>query len=348
MDFNSKNVDLYRLTNASGMKVDITNFGARIVSLWVPDRSGMLRDVVLGFADVQDYFPENHLSDFGAVVGRYANRIAGGRLEIDGVEYQLPQNNGPNCLHGGPMGWQYAVYDVVSRSENRLELAMVSEDGDNGFPGRIDVRVVYTLSDDNALRVDYSAESDRPTVINMTNHSYFNLNGAECADEVVLNHRLFIDADGYLPVDDTMIPLGGIEPVEGTPMDLRTPLQIGEGLAVPFAQTRQAHGYDHCWALNHPGVLERCAARVDSSLTGIVMEIYTTEPGVQIYTGNFLDGVEGKYGARYFDKAAVCLETQHFPDSPNHNWKQSTGRLDPDKPYRSTTIFSFTVNNEAI
>ena len=336
-------IAFFELKNGRGMSVGITNLGARIRTLFVPDRNGELHDVVLGFDMVDDYLPENHKSDFGAVVGRYANRLAGGRIVVDGVEYRLPQNDGQNCLHGGPSGWQYSVYDIVTASENRLELAMVSPDGDNGFPGRVEVRVVYSLGEDNSLRVDYKAVADSPTVINMTNHSYFNLNGIESITSRIDNHRVRVDADRWLEVDDTMIPTGIMSPVEGTPYDMHHGSLLGDILTSGFDPMLKARGIDHCFVLNRPGDINNCAVMAESLHTGIVMEIFTTEPGVQIYTGNFLDGVEGKYGCRYVEKSAVCFETQQFPDSPNHSWPNSTGRLSPDQPFVSSTIYKFSV-----
>ena len=337
LKYNGKDVGLFSLSNSSGIVVRITNFGARIVSLCVPDREGRLCDVVQGFDRLEDYFPENHSSDFGAVIGRYANRLAGGRIVVDGVEYQLPQNNGPNCLHGGPVGWQYAVYYVVEASQQRLALSMLSPDGDNGFPGNVRVNVTYTLGDDNGLRIDYRATTDRATVINMTNHSYWNLNGD--LGSSMLNHILQIDADRFTPIDDVSIPLGEHLPVAGTPMDFRSPKAVGRDIEADFEQLRKGSGYDHNWVLNMPRGLERPAATLQSPLTGIVLEVYTDAPGVQVYTGNFLDGVTGKGNVKYHRRSAICLETQQYPDSPNHNWPESTGRLTPENPFKSTTIY---------
>ena len=331
MKINDKEIIVHRLANSTGLQVEITNFGARIMRLLV---GGV--DVVQGFDTVEEYLPENHLSDFGAVIGRYANRLAGGRITVDGQVYQLPQNNGPNCLHGGPNGWQYAVYDVVEATPSRLEMALVSPDGDNGFPGTVQVRVTYTLDENNALRIDYHASTDRPTVVNMTNHSYFNLNGDLGTD--IHNHLLQIDADRFTPIDEVSIPLGEHLPVEGSPFDFRTAKPIGQAIGADDPQL--GRGYDHNFVLNHPG-LESPSAKLHSPRTGITMEVYTTAPGVQLYTGNFLDGVTGKGGVRYPVRSAVCLETQQYPDSPNHHWPESTGYLYPDSPFASTTIFKF-------
>lgn len=337
LKYNGKAVGLFTLCNDAGIEVKITNFGARIISFVVPDRDGNRRDVVQGFDDVAEYFPENHLSDFGAVIGRYANRLAGGRITVDGIEYRLPQNNGPNCLHGGPNGWQYAVYDVVDASRCRLELSLLSPDGDNGFPGNVSVTVVYTLDNENRLRIDYRATTDRATVLNMTNHTYWNLNGD--LGSSALNHLLRLDADRYLPVDEVLIPTGGYEPVANTPMDFRELKPIGRDIEVDSEQLRIGSGYDHCWVLSVPRDLLRPAACLSSPASGIFLEVFTDAPGVQLYTGNFLDGVVGKGGVAYPRRSAVCLETQQYPDSPNHSWPESTGRLEPGKPFHSTTIF---------
>ena len=340
--YNGKDVGLFTLSNGNGIIVEITNFGARIVSLSVPDREGRCCDVVQGFDNLEDYFPENHSSDFGAVIGRYANRLAGGRITVDGVEYQLPQNNGPNCLHGGPLGWQYSVYDVVDASRQRLVLQMSSLDGDNGFPGTVLVNVTYTLNDDNCLRIDYHAVTDRATVINMTNHSYWNLNGD--LGSSILNHFLQIDADYFTPINAVSIPLGEHRLVAGTPMDFRMAKAVGRDIDADYEQLLLGSGYDHNWVLNKPRGLEHPAAVLRSPLTGLTLEVYTDAPGVQVYTGNFLDGVVGKGGTKYQRRSAICLETQQYPDSPNHNWPESTGRLTPDRPFHSTTIFRFKCN----
>lgn len=341
---NQVNIGLYELRNSDGMRVTITNLGARIVSVFVRDRKNDFRDIVLGFDKAEDYLPENHKSDFGAVVGRYANRLAGGRILVDGKEYILPQNDGPNCLHGGPMGWQYSLYDVVSYESNKIALKMVSPDGDNGFPGRVEVSVTYSLGEDNSLRVDYYAVSDRPTVINMTNHSYFNLNGADKNEMPIDNHLLMIDADSYLPVDDTMIPTGVMADVTNTPYDFRSSQILANVFATGFEPMVNARGIDHCFVMNLDRCLDCLAARLMSPQTGIVMDLFTTEPGAQVYTGNFLDGVTGKYGLHYNQRMAICLETQQFPDSPNQHWTCSTGRLLPEKPYSSSTVFKFSID----
>ena len=322
-----------QLENQSGLAVEIINIGARITRLMVGGT-----DVVLGFDTAEEYLPQNHLSDFGAVIGRYANRLAGGKICVDGHTIQLPLNNGPNCLHGGPRGWQYALFDVVSSSHSHVEMRLVSPDGDNGFPGTVTATVRYTL-DGNALRIDYHAETDSPTVINMTNHSYFNLDGVmrpECG--TILDHTLQIDADRFTPTDEVNIPLGQHISVDNTPFDFRTAKAIGSDIGADDGQLRVGHGYDHNYVLNNPG-LSHPAAVLTSPLTDISLKLFTTAPGLQLYTGNFLDGGIGKYGSVYPRRSAVCLEAQQYPDSPNRHWPESTGRLLPGHPFDSTTIF---------
>lgn len=329
-----KEIGTYTLQGGD-VRVDITNLGGRIMRLTVGGT-----DVVLGFDKAEDYLPENHLSDFGAVIGRYANRLAGGRIALDWDLIQLPQNDGPNCLHGGPRGWQYSLYDVVAHSDERLELAMVSPDGDQGFPGTVQVRVVYSLSSDGALRIDYRAETDKLTVINMTNHSYFNLNGD--LGSSIYNHTLWIDADRYTPVNERLIPLGDLRPVDRSPFDFRSAKPLGRDIEGYHPQLLIGHGFDHNFVLNHPS-LDHCSAVLESPVTGIRLELYTTAPGMQLYTGNFLNGVRGKGGVSYPVRSAVCLETQLYPDSPNHRWPESTGYLHPGQPFISSTIFKFSI-----
>ncbi|MBQ8704202.1 MAG: galactose mutarotase [Bacteroidales bacterium] len=329
-----KKLEVYTL-QAGRVQADITNLGARVMRLMV---GGV--DVVQGFDRPEDYLPENHLSDFGAVIGRYANRLAGGRIAIDWDVIQLPQNDGPNCLHGGPRGWQYAVYDVVEASDTRLELAMVSPDGDQGFPGTVQVRVVYSLSPDGALRIDYHAETDQPTVINITNHSYFNLSGDLSSS--IHDHLLLIDAERFTPVNRYSIPLGKHASVEGTPFDFRRPKPIGRDIEAEDPQLLIGRGYDHNYVLRQPS-LDHVSARLTCPQSGIVLEVSTTAPGLQLYTGNYLGGISGKGGVCYPVRSAVCLETQQYPDSPNRRWPESTGRLLPDHPFHSTTVFKFSI-----
>lgn len=333
-------MELYTLTNKHGMTVRITNYGGRIVEMLVPDRNGKLQDVVLGFDRLEDYLRENHQTDFGAAIGRYANRLGNGQVVLEGKTIQLPQNNGPHCLHGGPTGWQYAEYAVVKVSESRLVMEMTSPDGDNNFPGEVKVRLTYTLAEGNRLDINYHATTNKPTVINMTNHSYFNLNGD--ATTTVLNHVMTIDAEQYTPIDETYLPKGIKEPVAGTPFDFRQPKAVGAEIGADHEQLKNGNGYDHNWVLNTCGNIEKPCARLLSPATGIVMDVFTTEPGMQVYTGNFLDGsMSGKGGVRYGQRSAICLETQKYPNSPNNQWPESNAYLNPGEEYDSRTSFGF-------
>ena len=338
-EIGGKPVALYTLTNDAGTEVCITNFGGRVVSILVPDRDGAMRDVVLGFDNIDDY--RTIPSDFGAAIGRYANRIGQGRFELDGTAYQLPRNNYGHCLHGGPDGWQYRVYDVAEATPSSLTLVLLSPDGDAGFPGSVTARGKYTRTGDNALQIDYEAETDAPTIVNMTNHTYFCLSGDPAAGS--LDDVLQIAASHYTPVDSTFMTTGEIVPVEGTPMDFRTPKRVGEEIDdFAFEQLRNGRGYDHNWVLDTAGDATRRAARLYSPASGIGVEVYTNEPGIQVYAGNFLDGtVRGKGGVAYPARASVCLETQHYPDTPNKpQWPSAV--LRPGERYTSHCTFRFT------
>lgn len=335
-----KQVKLYTLTNANGMEVCVTNYGGRVVSLLVPGADGEMRDVVLGFDSIADY--QNIPSDFGASIGRYANRIDHGKIEIDGQQIQLPVNNFGHCLHGGPTGWQYRPYKAEQTSGNSLTLTMESPDGDNNFPGNVTAAVTYTLTDDNALDIAYSATTDKKTVINMTHHSYFNLSGDP--SQSATDHVLYINADSYTPVDSTYMPTGEVAPVAGTPMDFTTPKPVGQDIETPDnEQLKNAQGYDHNWILNTGGDINQLAASLYSPTSGIKVEVYTDEPGIQVYSGNFLVGeFKGKRGIAYQNRPSICLETQHFPDSPNHpEWP--TVLLEPGQTYSSHCIYRFSV-----
>ena len=340
MEVDGKKTDLYTLRNKNNMEVCVTNFGGRIVSVMVPDKDGQMRDVVLGFDSIQDYVSKP--SDFGASIGRYANRINQGRFTLDGTEYQLPQNNYGHCLHGGPQGFQYRVFDAVQPNPQELELTYTAEDGEEGFPGNIICKVLMKLTDDNAIDIRYEAETDKPTIVNMTNHSYFNLDGDAARNEA---HLLTIDADYYTPVDSTFMTTGEIVPVEGTPMDFRTPTPVGARINdYDFVQLKNGNGYDHNWVLNTKGDVTRKCATLESPLTGIVLDVYTNEPGIQVYAGNFLDGsLTGKKGITYNQRASVCLETQKYPDTPNKpEWPSAV--LRPGEKYMSQCIFKFSVD----
>ena len=332
--------ELYTIKNASGMEVSITNYGGRIVSLLVPDRDGKLRDVVLGFDNLEDYYPERNETDFGASIGRYANRIKDGRITIDGKEYQLPQNNFGHCLHGGTRGWQYQFYNAVEVTENSLKLERISPDGDQGFPGNVKAYVTFTLTDGNALDIRYEATTDAPTIINMTNHAYFNLSG-DPANHSICDDELYINASAFTPVDDTFMTTGEIWPVEGTPMDFRTPKLIGQDIDADYEQLRNGHGYDHNWVLDSACDDTVVAAELYCPATGIDLKVYTDEPGIQVYAGNFLDGtVTGKGGVVYQRRTAICLETQKYPDTPNKpEWPSAL--LRPGETYTSHCVFEF-------
>lgn len=345
-EYNGKATHLYTLTNPAGSEVCVTNFGGRIVSIMMPDRDGNLRDVVLGMDSVAAYFPENNQTDFGAAIGRYANRIDHGRLPIDNDTIQLPVNNFGHCLHGGPTGWQYQVYDAEQPNDSTVILTMQSPDGDNNFPGNLTAKVTYTLTSDNKIDIDYTATTDKPTVINMTNHSYFNLAGDPAKG--VENDIFYINAATYTPVDSTYMTSGEILPVAGTPMDFTTPKAVGQDIAMTdFEQIKNGNGYDHNWVLDTNGSLSTPAAILTSPESGITLTVYTDEPGIQFYSGNFLDGtVTGKNGKVYNQHAALCLETQHYPDSPNKpQWP--TTMLRPGETYNSHTTFAFSTDNAA-
>jgi len=339
-EVDGKKTDLFTLRNKDNMEVCITNFGGRIVSVMVPDKDGQMRDVVLGFDSIQDYISKP--SDFGASIGRYANRINQGKFTLDGVEYQLPRNNYGHCLHGGPQGFQYRVFDAVQPNPQEVELTYVAKDGEEGFPGNITCKVLMKLTDDNAIDIRYEAETDKPTIVNMTNHSYFNLDGDAGSNA---DHLLTVDADYYTPVDSTFMTTGEIASVEGTPMDFRTPTPVGARINdYAFVQLKNGNGYDHNWVLNAKGDVNRKAVSLKSPKTGIVLDVYTNEPGVQVYAGNFLDGsLTGKKGITYNQRASVCLETQKYPDTPNKpEWPSAV--LRPGEKYMSQCIFKFSVD----
>lgn len=337
-EIDGKETDLFTLTNSNGMEVAITNLGGRIVSIMVPDKDGNMKDVLLGFDNVADY--KNISNDFGATIGRYANRIGNATFELDGETYQLPANNGPHCLHGGPNGYQYQVFDAKQEGSS-LELTYLSKDGEEGFPGNVQNKVIFTLTDDNEIKIDYEATTDKPTVINLTNHAYFNLAG----DGNVSNSdwNIYINADSFTPIDSTFATTGEILPVEGTDFDFREPTRIGDKINNDSEQLKNGKGFDHNWVLNTKGDINTLAATLYAPSTGICLEVFTTEPGIQFYAGNFLDGtVMGKNGIVYQQRTAVCLETQKYPDTPNKkDWPSAT--LRPGETYKSQTIFKFSV-----
>ena len=339
-EVDGKPTALYSVKSSDGMEAAITNYGGRIVALQVPDRNGEMRDVVLGFDSIQAYLPENNQTDFGAAIGRYANRIDHGRIVIDGDSIQLPVNNFGHTLHGGPTGWQYQVYSAVQPNDSTLVLSIDSPDGDNGFPGNVKATVTYTALPGNKLDIAYSATTDRATVINMTNHSYFNLSGDPM--KPITDHTLYVYASNFTPVDSTYMTTGEILPVEGTPMDFTTPRSVGEQIDnFEFVQLKNGNGYDHNWVLDSKGDMDKIAATLYSPESGIGLSIYTDEPGIQVYSGNFLDGtVTGKGGKVYNQRTGIALETQHYPDSPNKaEWPSVL--LRPGDTYKSNTTLSF-------
>ena len=342
--FNDAPTALYTLTNANGMEVCITNFGGRIVSILVPDNQGQMKDVVLGFDKVSDYFPHNNQTDFGASIGRYANRINQGKITLDGKEYQLPQNNFGHCLHGGPTGWPYQVYECVEADAKHVKLLRVSPDGDNNFPGEVKAYVTYTLTDDNKIDIAYEATTDATTVINMTNHSYFNLAG-DPANHSVTEDILYVNSSYYTPVDDTYMTTGEIATVLDTPFDFRSAHAVGRDIAADNEQIRNGNGYDHNWVLDTKGDITKVAVELWCLTTGIDLKVYTDEPGIQIYSGNFLDGtVTGKKGIQYLQRRGICLETQKYPDTPNKpEWPSAV--LRPGETYHSHCIFAFSVKD---
>lgn len=335
-----KRVDIYTLRNTKGVETRICNYGGIVVSLKVPDKNDELGDVVLGYDNLDGYIKNNPF--FGCLVGRYGNRIAKGKFTLDGRTYPLATNNGPNHLHGGIKGFDKAVWDarsIASASGPALELRYASKDGEEGYPGNLSVTAVYTLTDDNGLRLDYTATTDKATIVNLTHHSYFNLAGS--GD--ILNHEMMIEADKFTPVDATLIPTGELRPLKGTSLDFSTPTKIGARINSDDEQIKLGNGYDHNYVFNKPPGKLSLAARVYEPTTGRVMETLTTEPGVQFYTGNFLDGsITGKGGWVYQQRNAFCLEPQHFPDSPNHSNFPSTV-LRPGQEYKNTIIYRFSV-----
>ena len=331
-------VSVYTLNNKNGLTARITNYGGIVVSLMVPDRNGKMADVVLGF-DLLEGYLRNPGPFFGALIGRYGNRIGHARFTLDGRVYQVDRNDGENSLHGGVRGFDKRVWAPKELTDGGLELRYLSRDGEEGYPGNLRATATYHLTDANELRIDYGASTDKDTVINLTNHSYFNLKGAGTGD--ILDHRLMLKADRFTPVDAGLIPTGELRAVAGSPFDFRTSTSIGARIEANNEQLRVGKGYDHNWALNRGSDGLTLAARIEEPSTGRILEVFTTQPGVQFYTGNFLDGtIKGKGGKVYGRRSAFCLETQHFPDSPNKPAFPTT-ELKPGQRFQSTTVFRF-------
>lgn len=334
-------VEVFTLCNCHGLELRVITYGAIIVSLVVPDRTGAMDDVVLGH-DTLDGYVKRNWPYFGAVLGRYGNRIANGQFQVDGRTYAVATNDGPNHLHGGIRGFDKVMWEGEAQTADHsvgVALSRTSPDGEEGYPGTLVTRITYTLTDRNELIVDYHATTDKPTIVNLTQHSYFNLAGQGARD--ILEHELQINADCYIPVDTALIPTGEIAPVAGTPFDFRTPTSIGARIAADADQIRHAGGYDHTFVLRDRRETLRDAARVIEPVTGRTLDVATTEPGVQFYAGNVLNGaVSGKAGRSYGQRSGFCLETQHFPDSPNQPGFPST-IVRPDEEYRSRTVFTF-------
>jgi aldose 1-epimerase len=335
-------VELYTLTNTNGLKAKIMTYGGILVSLEVPDRNGKLADVVLGYEKLEGYLRNNPF--FGATVGRYANRIANGEFTLDGTKYSLAKNNGNNHLHGGIKGFDKVVWSAESFKEKDavgLKLTYVSKDGEEGYPGNLTCTVTYTLTDDNGLKISFDALTDKPTIVNLSHHSYFNLAGQGNGD--ILGHKLMINADRFTPVDEGLIPTGELRSAKGTPMDFTKPAAIGARIDEDDQQLKHGGGYDHNWVLNRTDDELALAVRVYEPTSGRVMEVYTTEPGVQFYAGNFLDGkITGKAKKIYKHRYGFCLEPQHFPDSPNKPNFPSVV-LRPGQRYTHITVYKFSV-----
>ncbi len=343
-EINGKENNLYVMRNANGIEVCIINYGARIISVLVPDKTGEMQDVVLGFDNISDFVDINN--NFGSVIGRYGNRIAKGKFKLDGIEYQLSAKNGENSIHGGITGFDRQMFDITQVDSTTIECRYLSPDGDNGYPGNLDVKITYKLTDDNAIDISYEAETDKPTIVNLTNHSYFNLSGNP--NNTIYDHTLFLDCDYYTSVDANMIPTGKIASVKNTPLDFTQPTIIGERIDDDtFEQIKIGKGYDHNYIFNTQGEINTLGCRVYCPSTGITLEVYTTEPGVQFYSGNFLKGtITGKKGVAYNKRTAFCLETQHYPDSPNQASFPNTV-LRPGEKYTSRCIYKFGVNIDA-
>ncbi len=344
LEYEGKQIELFTIKNSRGMLVQITNYGAKIVSVIVPDKDGNFADVCLGYETAQQYL--DGVPSMGATIGRFANRIAGGQFMLNDSAVQLTKNAGENTIHGGTNGFRVKVWDARQLDDQNLGLNYYSPDGEEGFPGNLTVKVLFTVTEDNALKITYFAKTDKPTIINLTNHWFTNLSGH--ADASVLDHELLVNADSYIVADSFSIPTGEILPVEGTPLDFREITRIGDRIDVEFDQIKMTKGYDQNLVINKTDGELALAALLHDPVSGRVMEVMTTEPGIQVYTANNLSGKEneiGKGGVPYLSRSAICLETQHFPDSPNHPNFPSTV-LNPGQDYVSTTIYKFGVKGK--
>lgn len=337
---NGKETDLFLLKNSKGLEISVTNFGAAIVAIMAPDRNGNFSNVILGHDSI-DHVIDSPEPFLNTVIGRYGNRIANGKFTLCGKEYSLTINNGPNSLHGGPTGFHRAVWDATQTNEHSIEFKHTSLDGEEGFPGKLEITMTYSLDDDNNFTIDYKATTDQTTIVNLTNHGFFNLAGIANPTPTVANNLLTFNADFYVPINDVSIPFGEIAKVEGTPFDFRTPHIVGDRIDDKHEQTMNGAGYDHCFVLNKKEVGELSfAAKCVEPNSGRSMEVYTTEPGVQLYTGNWLNGFAGAQGATFPARSAICFEAQHFPDSPNNAHFPSVV-LNPSEEYKQTTIYKF-------
>ncbi len=339
IEHNGQSIDLYTLENDQGMVVQITNYGGRVVSLFAPGRTGQIADVVAGYDNIQDYI--EHPGYFGALIGRYGNRIANGKFSLNGTEYTLATNNGENHLHGGKRGFDSVVWQAHKtriQGADALELSYVSPDSQEGYPGTLNIKVTYSLTDSNELKIDYFASTDQPTIVNLTHHSFFNLAGH--TNDSILDHELMINGAFFLPVDEGLIPTGEIRPVKDTPMDFTLAHRIGDRIDQAYPQLERGGGYDHCWVIDKKSELS-LAARLYEPQSGRTMEVWTNQSGMQFYSGNFLDGSKmGKNGVAYPYRSSLCLETQSFPDSPNKSQFPSVV-LNPGEPYIHHCIYKF-------
>lgn len=337
---NGKSTDLFTIKNINGLEIAVTNFGAAIVAIMAPDKKGTFSNIILGHDNIDAVInsPEPFLN---TVIGRYGNRIANGKFTLCGKEYSLNINNGPNSLHGGPTGFHRAVWDAVQINNQVIEFKYTSPAGDEGFPGKLDLSMTYSLDDNNNFAIDYKATTDQTTIVNLTSHGFFNLAGIATPTPTILNNILTINADYYIPINDVSIPLGEIVKVENTPFDFRTPHIVGNCIDDKHQQTINGAGYDHCFALNKKEVGELSfAVKCVEPISGRAMEVYTTEPGMQLYTGNWLNGFSGANGATFPARSAICFEAQHFPDSPNNPHFPSVVLM-PNEEYKQTTIYKF-------